>query len=98
MHRAITLRLPTRFSMSRTLSFLRTSSLRTPYHFIGRDRVRRFVRLEGRPVVVEFEFDRPGGRLRVREVRKRGPRAGGSGKGPSLAVALRRLAVSVWSL
>ena len=98
MHRAITLRLPTPFSVSRTLSFLRTSSLRTPYHFIGRDRVRRLVRLDGRPAVVEFEFARPGGRLRIREVREPGPRAGGSRKGPALADALRRLAVSVWSL
>src|SRR2546430_4073720 len=97
MHRSITLRLPTPFSVSRTLSFLRTSSLRTPYHFIGRDRVRRLVRLDGRPAVVEFEVARPGGRLRIREVRERGTRAGGSRKGPALA-ALRRLAVSVWSL
>src|SRR5207245_6321085 len=98
MHRAITLRLPTPFDVSRTLSFLETSSLRTPYHFIGRTRVRRFVRLDGRPAVVEFGFAEPAGRLRVRVVRERTARARGSDAEPGLASALRRLAVSVWSL
>jgi DNA-3-methyladenine glycosylase II len=87
---AITLPLPTPFSVPRTLSFLRTSSLRTPYHFVGAHRLRRLVRLDGRPSVVEFGFASPGARLRVRAVAP-APR-------PGQAAALRRLATSVWSL
>ncbi|HYM92241.1 MAG TPA: DNA-3-methyladenine glycosylase [bacterium] len=90
MRGAITIPLPTPFSVPRTLSFLRTSSLRTPYHFVGAHRVRRLVRLDGRPSVVEFGFAPPGARLRVRAV--------GPVEGPGLASALRRLATSVWSL
>ncbi len=90
MRGAITIPLPTPFSVPRTLSFLRTSSLRTPYHFVGAHRVRRLVRLDGRPSVVEFGFAPPGARLRARAV--------GPVEGPGLASALRRLATSVWSL
>jgi DNA-3-methyladenine glycosylase II len=95
----ISLPLPRPFHVSRTLSFLKNSSLRTPYHFMDARCVRRLVHLDGRPTVVEFGFPRTGGtRLRVAvagaaaDGRRRG------GKDPAMAPALRRLAATVWSL
>jgi DNA-3-methyladenine glycosylase II len=87
----ITLPLPRRFSVARTLAFLRSSSLGAPYHFIGPRRLRRLVRLGGRARVVEFAFSRAGAHLRVGIAGERTvPRP--------LAQALRRLGVHVWSL
>lgn len=104
----ITVPLPRPFHVPRTLAFLQHSALRTPYHFVDSRRVRRLVRLGGRPCVVEFSFrataraapDRvaPAPQLRVTLVR-----AAGDGRHPGterrpIGPALRRLAASVWSL
>ena len=87
----ITLLLPSRFNVARTLAFLRSSSLRTPYHFIGPRRLRRLVRLGGRARVVEFAFSGADTRLRVGI-------AGEPTVPRPLAQAMRRLGVHVWSL
>lgn len=92
----ISLPLPSLFNVTRTLSFLQNSSLRTPYHFVDRRRVRRLVRLDGRPAVVEFAFPAASGtRIRVAVIRAAADRGEES---PSLGPALRRLAAAVWSL
>jgi len=94
----ITLPLPRPFHVTRTLSFLRHSSLRTPYQFVEARRVRRLVRLDGRPLVVEFGFPAASrSRLEVTVVRE------GAGRRRRMTVpppgpALRRLATAVWSL
>ncbi len=86
----IVLPLPRPFSVGRTLAFLHTSSLRTPYHFDHARRLRRLVRFGGRASVVEFAFDEPEARLRARVL--------GSAAGDGRAAALRRLATHVWRL
>ncbi len=95
----ISLPLPSPFSVTRTLSFLRNSSLRTPYHFVDARCVRRLVRLDGRPVVVEFGFPAaPSPRLRVTVVRDAADRRQRRDRPPALGPTLRRLAAAVWSL
>jgi len=95
----ISLPLPRPFNVTRTLSFLQNSALRTPYHFVDARRVRRLVRLDGRPVVVEFGFPAvPGARLRVAVVRPTADRRRRGERDPAVAPALRRLAATVWSL
>ena len=94
---AVSLPLAPPFSVGRTLAFLRSSSLRTPYRFIGPRRVRRLVRLDGRAWVVEFAFSSPGRRLRVGVVSR--PARGRPGPVPSpSAPALRQLAAAVFCL
>jgi DNA-3-methyladenine glycosylase II len=94
----ISIPIPTPFSVARTLAFLRTSSLRTPYHFAGPHWVRRLVRLEGRPVIVEFRFPPPGAKLRVAVVRETAGQKRGPAEADATGPALRRLAGSLWSL
>lgn len=94
----VILPLPRPFNVTRTLSFLQHSSLRTPYHFVDTRRVRRLVHLDGRSLVVEFGFSvasRP--RLQVTVVREVVGRRRRDAV-PPLAPALRRLATAVWSL
>ena len=94
----IRLPLPSPFSVARTLSFLQHSSLRTPYHFVDARRVRRLVRLNGRPVLVEFGFGAASSAgLRVAVIRAAAERRRGRevvAPGPGL----RQLAATVWSL
>jgi DNA-3-methyladenine glycosylase II len=95
----ISLPLPRPFSVARTLAFLQNSALRTPYHFVDAHRVRRLVRLDGRPVVVEFGFPAASGaRLRVAIVRGPAARKRPGDHHPAIAPALRQLAATVWSL
>ncbi len=95
----ITLPLPSPFSITRTLSFLQHSSLRTPYHFVDARRVRRLVRLDGRPLVVEFGFlPTPRPRLRVTVVGEATNRRQSLPDAPRRGGALQRLAATVWSL
>ncbi len=95
----ISLPLPSPFSVPRTLSFLQHSSLKTPYHFVDARRVRRLVRLNGRPVLVEFRFGATAlAGLRVSGVRAATQRRGRGGEAATLGPALRRLAATVWSL
>src|SRR5262249_62131802 len=85
--------LPRPFHAPRTLSFLQPSALRTPYRFIEARRVRRLVRLDGRPSVVEFRFPdtprtaplagTPSAQLRIRVVRATGGRSGRNERRPS---------------
>lgn len=100
--------LPRPFHVERTLSFLRTSALRTPYQFLDPYRVRRLVRLRGRPSIVEFAFTAPARsgaalnaspQLRVAVVRSaRGARREPGRADGSIGPELRRLAAAVWSL
>ena len=90
--------LPSLFHVNRTLAFLRTSSLRTPYHFGEGHRVRRLVRLRGRPVVVEFMFPHRGTRLRVAVVPGRAGRDSRAEERREFDPLLRTLATAVWSL
>ncbi len=95
----ITLPLPRPFSITRTLSFLQHSSLRTAYHFVDARRVRRLVRLDGQPRIVEFGFpaaSRPP--LQVTTVSEATGRRRRLNNVPRLNAALRRLAATVWSL
>jgi DNA-3-methyladenine glycosylase II len=95
----INLPLPSPFSVPRTLAFLQHSSLKTPYHFVDAHRVRRLVRLNGRPVLVEFRFGATAlAGLRVSVVRAAAQRRGGGDEAATLDPALRRLAAVVWSL
>lgn len=95
----ISLLLPRPFSVPRTLAFLQNSALRTPYHFVDARRVRRLVRLDERPVVVEFSFPAaPVGRLRVTIVRAPAGHERPGDPHPPIAPALRQLAATVWSL
>lgn len=104
----ITISLPRPFHAPRTLAFLQHSALRTPYHFLDSRRVRRLVRLRGRPCVVEFDF-RAAARaapdrvaraphLRVTVVREARERRHPDPERRPSGPALRRLAASVWSL
>lgn len=104
----ITVPLPRPFHVPRTLSFLRHSSLRTPYQFMDARRVRRLVRLDGRPFVVEFRFPvtarpAPDNAAQVPHLRITVVEAAGDGRRPGrerqpVGPALRRLATTVWSL
>jgi len=95
----ISVPLPRPFNVRRTLGFLRRSSLRTPYHFIDGDRVRRLIRLGGRSALIEFRFaTHPRGRLQATIVRTRGKMGHRPPAGPLATGALRRLAAAVWSL
>ena len=103
----IAVALPRPFHVPRTLAFLQHSALRTPYRFIEARRVRRLVRLDGRPSVVEFRFPdtprpaplagAPSAQLRIHVVRTSGERSVRNERRPS-GPALRRLATTVWSL
>jgi len=104
----ITLPLPRPFHVPLTLSFLQHSALRTPYHFIDPRRVRRLVRLEGRPRVVEFSFPvtaraaahlpAPASHLRITVVPASGDARQRHSESAPIGPALRRLATTVWSL
>jgi DNA-3-methyladenine glycosylase II len=96
----ISLPLPRPFHVTRTLSFLKNSSLRTPYHFLDARRVRRLVHLDGRPAVVEFGFPAAAGAtLRVAVARAPADKRRRRGdEDPAMAPELRRLATTVWSL
>jgi DNA-3-methyladenine glycosylase II len=104
----ITIQLPRPFHVPRTLSFLQHSALRTPYHFVDPRRVRRLVRLDGRPRLVDFSFPTtartaahlvaPSPHLRITVVAAAAdPRQRPGGSGP-IGPALQRLATTVWSL
>jgi 3-methyladenine DNA glycosylase/8-oxoguanine DNA glycosylase len=95
----ITLALPPLFSVTRTLAFLNSSSLNTPYHFIGARRIRRVVRIDGRPSLIEFEFPtRAGAKVRVVVLRDAAARGRRPIEPLPVAPALRCLAAAVWSL
>ncbi len=95
----INLPLPSPFSITRTLSFLQHSSLRTPYYFVDARRVRRLVRMHGRPLVVEFGFPAASRRrLQVTVIREATDPRRRLNKVPRLGPALQRLAATVWSL
>jgi len=94
-----TLGLPALFSVSRTLAFLRHSSLRTPYHFVDARRVRRVVRVDGRALLVDFAFPVRGkAEVRVCVLRDAAARGGRQVERSRVVPALRRLAADVWSL
>jgi DNA-3-methyladenine glycosylase II len=95
--------LPAPFHVGRTIGFLRTSSLRTPYRFMGPRRLRRLAVLWHRLAMVEFTFlsgsarpggSRPAGRprlvLRVWTA--------GRAEAAASAAPARALARAVWSL
>jgi DNA-3-methyladenine glycosylase II len=94
-----TLGLPALFSVARTLTFLRHSSLRTPYHFVDARRVRRVVRMDGRGLLVEFAFSIRGpAEIRVSVLRDAAARGGRQIARSPVVAALRRLAGDVWGL
>ena len=94
-----TLGLPALFSVTRTLAFLRHSSLRTPYHFVDARRVRRVVRVDGRALLVDFAFPVRGkAEVRVCVLRDAAARGGRQVERSRVVPALRRLAADVWSL
>ena len=94
---AVSLPLAPPFSVPRTLAFLRASSLRTPYRFIGPRRLRRLVRLDGKAWVVEFAFSPSVRRLRVGVVSRPARSRPGPVPSPSTP-ALRQLAAALWSV
>jgi DNA-3-methyladenine glycosylase II len=87
------------FSVTRTLAFLRHSSVRTPYHFVDARRVRRVVRVDGRALLVDFAFPVPGkAEVRVSVLRDAAARGGRQVERSRVVPAVRRLAADVWSL
>ncbi len=80
------------------MSFLRTSSLRTPYLFSGRHQVGRLLHWQGRPLIVEFDFGTATRQVRVTVIDPTRQLSATSEPGRALPAHFRTVASALWGL
>ncbi len=97
MRDSISISLPRHFNVDGTLSVLRNSSLRTPYHFTGDRRLGRIVHLDHGPGVLEFFFPQKLLQLQATLLETSTPRAKRPETHPLLS-ELRQITRFIWSL
>ncbi len=97
MRRSTRIPLPRPFNVAKTLSFLRTSSLRTPYLFPSVRRLGRLVDVDDHPVAIDFHFPETTHEVRISSLAPHGRTARGRDVAPPPS-KLRGIATGIWGL